>query len=307
MSVVVWTKSGTACSASMCNGCVYSNWIGMTMDFSPEVGPPLSLADRLRFERGLDRFRESFNRKLVVVIDDHPEVQASNEQTDGLIWCHYLEDPGDMDEYWSRLRKADWTQLHRERKRLYELRNTADDRADVTLKAFGDIYDMLEERELPDALTDSHDDWLVFWDRYLSIWLYCLWLPIWNRLHALARMECYFHRVEAPPESLIRLVEEEEMDDRPGENPDTEKWDRRRRLAVKLLLEDDRSFDTVTEFRAVFAQEDEDLGFDPSSTRNYFKNRLDGEDRSTIEKWKDIALRFSVELESGIDLRNTGL
>jgi hypothetical protein len=276
------------------------------MDVTPKYGP-LGGAERLRLEEVLDEFREAFNLQFLYLRAAYNEAMTTVEDTDDLLYCHYIEEPGDVDEYWTHIVEVPWWKLHRERQRLYGERRTAIKQLYEGLKHFADLHGSLHEKDLPERLAARYDNWLGFWGRYTKIWIYCLHLPIWNRLHVLARRECYYHRGEWPPESFIQLIEEEETIPQPGENPDEEMWNRRRRLAVRLLLEEDHSFSGVTEFRAVFAQEDEDLGYDPSSVRNYFRNRLDGEDRSTIEKWEQIALRFRAELNTGLDLRETGL
>jgi len=275
------------------------------MDFSPEVGPSLSCADRLRFERGIEQFRKEFNQQFLVVVEENQEAKGLLGDSEGRLFCHYVEEPGEIDEYWSLLRGMKWSGLHAERHRLYERRAEAIDQTGRAIPSFGKLYAVLKEEPIPESLAGVYDDWLGYVDRHLAIWRLCLWLPIWNRLHALARRECYFHSGHSPPESFIHLVEDEETQPQRGDNPNEEKWDRRRRLAVRLLLDEDHSYETVSELRAALAREDEDWGYDLSAVRKYFDSRLDGEKRSTIERWEQIALRFRVELDTGVDLSDS--
>jgi hypothetical protein len=264
----------------------------------------LAAADQFRLEKVLVVSRPRFNEMLERVCELYPSIEDAVEEMDGRLYCHFVVEPGDMEEYWQRLRSMEQRELHGERQRLYMKRPEVRTELEAAPKLLYAFYSATESDEVPAFVERTCSTWGEFWLSYAEIWTRCLRQPLQNRLHALARREVFYHMEEAPAESLIELVEEETEATEVGRPVDEGMWTRRRRLVVRLLLEEQREFDGLTEFYAQLAMEDEDgWGHNPRAVSEYFspEQRLEVPRPTTLAQWEELARWFRFELVVGIE------
>jgi len=269
-----------------------------------QSGPSvLSRRQQVIFEEiTLKESAESYNRIMRFLCNASPEIKEVADLSEGLIFIDFPVDPGGVEAYWEEVREYDVNGLRQEQLRLINKKHKLISIKDTIIKMFSSLFIVGEDIDLPELISEEWE-WDCFFEDYSAIWGLARRLPIENRLLVLHwRQSFHWKNEEVPEKSFINLLKEHESEAGRGRPPIQERWIARKQLAVQLLIDERRAYETPDDFFWDAAVEDEEWGFDKSSAQKYFQRRL-GTHRlpSTVDEWRQLAEWWERELNAAMD------
>ena len=213
--------------------CAQSVDLRETNSMSEKPSRWMSLRQQILSEEIVSASRlERYNRVLDELCNTHLEAQGLVDRYDGIIYIDFLEEPGNLEEYWQEARAWSRSAIETERKRLYEQQRITQEIIDAAIEPFYYMHRMLENlTPLPATIMEWEGE--SFFQDYYKAWDCALRLPIWNRLFILHLCESLiWDNVTPPTEPLVEFVEARESDKGRGRPTSQKKWTNRKWLVV---------------------------------------------------------------------------
>jgi len=244
---------------------------------------------------------QGYNQILKYLCKISPEISQLVDDCGRLAFIDFIIDPGGIENYWKRVQTLNQIELEEERFDLYSTLKEAHSLMEAAVDHFLVLHLRTKEMSSPPQIIQ---DWSgeSYWLDHGGAWGLAVRLPIRNRLLVLHHCESFNLAETTPPDcKFIEYLERQTSKTKIGRPANREQWRSRKKLVVELLLDSNKTYDSIDDLFLDLIIRDDNWEGGRSSPRNYFKDRLKERRPTTLDEWIKLAQWWERTMEVPVE------